>query len=72
MKHSYKINEKPLKCWVAIHTDGLVLTGHCECMAGLAEVCSHVGAVLFLVENWGRISQKLQQPVSLTTSQVLC
>ena len=24
--------------------------GHCNCMAGLGEVCSHVGAVLFAVE----------------------
>ncbi|KAL5457379.1 hypothetical protein EMCRGX_G034630 [Ephydatia muelleri] len=29
---------------------GTVVTAHCTCMAGLGEVCSHIGAVLFKVE----------------------
>ena len=24
---------------------------HCDCMAGLGEVCSHVGAILFYIES---------------------
>ena len=30
--------------------NGNVLTGHCNCLAGLGGVCSHVGAILFAVE----------------------
>ena len=41
------MNEKQVTTWVAVQQDGVVLFGHCSCMAGLGEVCSHVGAVLF-------------------------
>ena len=33
-----------------VENDGKVLSGHCTCMAGLAEVCTHVAALLFWVE----------------------
>ena len=33
-----------------IEPDGQIITAHCQCMAGLGEVCSHVGAVLFKLE----------------------
>ena len=35
------------KTWVAVKQCGSVLCGHCTCMAGLSEVCNHVGAVLY-------------------------
>ena len=35
------------KTWVAIKPCGLVVCGHCTCMAGLSEVCNHVGVVLY-------------------------
>ena len=35
------------RMWVAIKGNGAVLTAHCSCMAGLSEVCTHVGAVLY-------------------------
>ena len=35
------------KTWVAVKPDGSVQYGHCTCMAGLSEVCNHVGAVLY-------------------------
>lgn len=47
MKHSYSLNEAPLKNWIAIKRDGQVITAHCNCMAGVGESCSHVGAILF-------------------------
>lgn len=37
----------PLTTWVAVEKEGLVRFGHCTCMAGLGEVCSHVGAILY-------------------------
>ena len=35
------------KTWVVIQKDGAVLSGHCTCMAGISEVCNHVGALLY-------------------------
>ncbi|GFY31497.1 hypothetical protein TNCV_4693411 [Trichonephila clavipes] len=37
------------KCWFLASCNGIVHSGHCTCMAGLGEVCSHVAA-LFAVE----------------------
>jgi len=45
-----KLSKAPLKLWLAVKTNGTVLTGHCNCMAGLRELCFHVGAVLFAVK----------------------
>ncbi|KAK3742556.1 hypothetical protein QZH41_013387 [Actinostola sp. cb2023] len=45
VNHSQRSTEIPLKTWVA----------HCNCMAGLAESCSHVGAVLCAVETGVRM-----------------
>lgn len=36
--------------WIVGEDDGEVLAGHCTCMAGLGEVCSHVAALLFFIE----------------------
>ena len=44
------MNATTLKPWIIAEKDGIVLAGHCDCMAGLGEVCSHVGAVLFYVD----------------------
>ena len=50
VRHSQRMNETPLHCWLIAEKGGNVLTAHCNCMAGLGESCSHVGALLFSVE----------------------
>lgn len=45
------LSDPPLNVWVAVQLDGEVLTAHCQCMAGLAECCSHVGATLFYIKT---------------------
>ena len=50
VKHSYSANLPPLQAWFIVKHDGAVLCGHCTCMAGLAETCSHVGALLYWVD----------------------
>ena len=55
MKHSYSINQAPLKPWVAIMKNGSVECGHCTCMAGLGETCSHISAILYWLETAARI-----------------
>ncbi|XP_061926072.1 FGGY carbohydrate kinase domain-containing protein isoform X4 [Entelurus aequoreus] len=41
VKHSQRMNDPPLRPWVAIAKDGQILCCHCTCMAGLGETCSH-------------------------------
>lgn len=55
VKHSYSSSLPVLRPWVIVQCDGVVLCGHCTCMAGLAETCSHVGALLHWVETAVRI-----------------
>ncbi|XP_049267562.1 uncharacterized protein LOC119378860 [Rhipicephalus sanguineus] len=41
--------------WLCIDKlSGQVLAGHCQCKAGLGEVCSHVAATLFALESAAR------------------
>ena len=48
--------DPPVNTWVMCQHDGTVETGHCICMAGLGEVCSHVAAILFYLESALHIS----------------
>ena len=51
VKHSQRLSAAPAKPWVAVKTEGTVVLAHCTCMAGLGEACSHIAAVLFLLEG---------------------
>ena len=57
VRHSYSSKE-PLKPWILIKSSGSVVCGHCTCMAGQGETCSHVGAVLYWVETRVRIREQ--------------
>ena len=46
VRHSYAASKSPLKPWVIIRINGTFEVAHCTCMTGLAETCSHVGAIL--------------------------
>ena len=48
---------KPLAPWFIAEKSGEILYVHCNCMAGLGESCSHVGALLFYVEAAVRIRE---------------
>ena len=62
---------KNLVSVTVIDNQGIVLCGHCTCIAGLGEVCSHIGAVLFTVEAWGVNLRIIQmQYVMLVTTFV--
>ena len=47
---SQRINEKQNPWVCLLKANGEVQTAHCDCMAGLGEVCSHAAALLFKVE----------------------
>ncbi len=58
MRHSQKFSATPLACWIIIDKTGEICCGHCNCMAVLGEVCTHVAAVLFYLEALFRIQGK--------------
>ena len=42
---------KPYLAWAMIEkSTGVIICGHCICMAGPGEACSHVAAMLLLIE----------------------
>ena len=41
---------KPLLPWIISECPGKILAGHCNCMAGLGETCSHVASLLWANE----------------------
>ncbi|KAK3744269.1 hypothetical protein QZH41_019934 [Actinostola sp. cb2023] len=51
VNHSQRSTVTPLKTWVIVKDDGEIVNAHCNCMAGLYESCSHVGAILYAVET---------------------
>ena len=51
VRHSYAASKSLLKPWVIIRTNDTVEVAHCTCMPGLAETCSHIGAILYRVET---------------------
>ncbi|KAL5473823.1 hypothetical protein EMCRGX_G028380 [Ephydatia muelleri] len=60
------LSEKPHQPWVAVEKQcGTVVTAHGTCMAGLGEVCSHIGAVLFKVEACVRLRNESVTCMSL-------
>ena len=55
VNHSQRARDTPRRVWFLAEKCGTVIAAHCDCMAGLCEGCSHVGAVLFAVEAGVRI-----------------
>lgn len=53
VKHSQRMNESPLKAWILANMNGKIICGHCNCLAGLSETCSHVAAICFAVSSIG-------------------
>lgn len=47
------MTETPLKPWLVVSQEGSILACHCNCVAGLGEVCTHVAAILFALEYAG-------------------
>lgn len=51
VRHSYAASKTPVRPWILVRSNGSIIVAHCTCMAGLAETCSHVGAILHWVET---------------------
>ena len=50
VKHSQRLSVPPAKAWIAAEKNGVVVCAHCNCMAGLGEVCTHIAAILFTLD----------------------
>ena len=49
VSYSQRLSGTPPTAWVIAEMGGKVLSAHCNCMAGLGEAYSHIGAILFIV-----------------------
>ncbi|XP_062700210.1 uncharacterized protein LOC115258411 [Aedes albopictus] len=49
--HLMRLNEKPLNPWVIVQKEGMIISAHCDCAAGISETCSHVSAILYALAN---------------------
>ena len=49
--HSQSIRATPLEPGIVAVKSSRILGAHCTCMAGLGETCTHVAALLFLIED---------------------
>ena len=56
VRQSYS-SKTPLRPWVIVRSNDFVVSGHCTCMAGQGETCSHVGALLYWMEARVRIRE---------------
>ena len=59
MNHSQRLSEKPLTPWVIAEKHGKIFVGHCDCMAGLGETCSHVASMLWAIESGVRLRDSM-------------
>lgn len=50
VRHSQSLSAAPVKAWVAVENVGTILCAHCTCMVGLGEACSHMAAILFVLD----------------------
>lgn len=64
VRHSQRMNEPPLHVWVLINLSGEILCGHCTCVAGLSESCSHVGAICFAIQKISESRETVKANVS--------
>ena len=53
------MSEKPLTPWVIAEVGGKIVGGHCDCMAGLGETCSHVASMLWAIESGIRLRDSM-------------
>ena len=51
--------EKPLIPWIIAEASGKVIAGHCNCMAGLGESCSHIASLLWALEAGVRLRDSM-------------
>ena len=60
VRHSHRMNDPRVQLWIITTKQGSVVLGHCVgCRAGLGKCGSHIASVLFYLEIWTRMKEKL-------------
>jgi len=60
VRHSQRMNDPCVILWIITEENGTVLFAHCVgCMAGQGECGSHIASILFYIEAWNRVNEKL-------------
>ena len=60
VRHSQRMNDPFVILWIITEENGTVLFAHCvRCMVGQGECCSLIASVLFYIEAWDRVNEKL-------------
>ena len=60
VRHSQHMNDSLIPIWIITEQDGTILSAHClGCKDGLAESWSHIASVLFYLEAWTKINDRL-------------
>ena len=60
VRHSQRMNDPCVMLWIITEESGTVLFAYwVRCMAGQGECCSHIASVLFYIETWNRVNEKL-------------
>ena len=59
VNHSQRLSLKLLTPWIIANNNGRILAGHCDCMAGLGESCSHVASVFWALESGVHMHQSM-------------
>ena len=60
VRHSQRMNDSPIPCWIITEREGTVTAAHCMgCKAGLVESCLHIASVLFYLEARTKTNGKL-------------
>ncbi|KAL3866251.1 hypothetical protein ACJMK2_043566 [Sinanodonta woodiana] len=59
VKHSLRINYTCFQPWIISEKNGTIIAGHCTCMAGVGEVGSHIGPLLFAVEAAAKLRNSM-------------
>lgn len=61
-------NESPLTPWLILNEDQ-VTSAHCDCVAGLGEVCTHIGAVLYALVHLNHTNLAESEPIAVTSRE---
>ncbi|RDD42711.1 hypothetical protein TrispH2_006575 [Trichoplax sp. H2] len=57
VQRSLNVKAAPFLPWIITESNGVIRATHCNCITGLGETCSHVGAILFTVEAVVKVRQ---------------
>ena len=60
VRHSQRMNDALIQVWIITAKDGTINCAHClGCKAGHTESCSRIASLLFYLEAWTKVNERL-------------